>query len=83
MKGRNCPNCGAPLDNEKIKCPYCGTLYYDLSTIPMNQPFFLSLNVGSEECPKIITSRAICNSVSIQTSVDCFPEAELQFILLS
>lgn len=82
MKGRNCPNCGATLDNENVKCPYCGTLYYDLSTIPMNQPFFLSLNVGREEDPKIITSMAVCNSASIQTSVDSYPEAELNFILL-
>lgn len=23
----NCPNCGAPIDREKTKCPYCETPY--------------------------------------------------------
>ena len=23
----NCPNCGAPIDNGKSKCPYCDTPY--------------------------------------------------------
>lgn len=29
----NCPNCGAPLDPYVCKCPYCGTLYFDLATL--------------------------------------------------
>ena len=28
---RNCPNCGAPLEAEVNKCPYCGTSYFDFS----------------------------------------------------
>lgn len=27
----NCPNCGAPVDNTRSKCEYCGTPYF-LST---------------------------------------------------
>ena len=27
---QNCINCGAPIDTEHTKCPYCGTPYnYD------------------------------------------------------
>lgn len=33
MKGRNCPNCGAPLDSAVCKCSYCGTSYFDISAI--------------------------------------------------
>lgn len=31
MKDRNCPNCGAPYEITKIKCPYCNTTYLDVT----------------------------------------------------
>ena len=44
MKGRNCPNCGAPLDAEKNKCEYCGTSYFDLSCLQIgDKPFYLKI----------------------------------------
>lgn len=78
----NCKNCGAALDNENIKCPYCGTLYFDLSTIPLNTPFILTINVGTESQPKIITSRAVCDRLSIDIAPDKFPTAEMGFVFL-
>ena len=47
MKGKNCPNCAAVYTLEDVKCPYCGTLYYDLSAIDFtqNQPVFLKFRV--------------------------------------
>jgi hypothetical protein len=27
MKERNCPNCGAPIELNSLKCPYCDTPY--------------------------------------------------------
>ena len=48
MKGRNCPNCGAVFDERNIKCQYCGTLYYDLSTMPVGEPFFLTIKDGDK-----------------------------------
>ena len=44
-KGKNCPNCGAPYSLESDKCPYCGTLYYDLTAINLDgsTPIFLKL----------------------------------------
>lgn len=27
MDERNCPNCGAPVDHSRAKCPYCETPY--------------------------------------------------------
>ena len=29
----NCPNCGAVMNGELYKCPYCGTQYIDFATI--------------------------------------------------
>ena len=45
MKNRNCPNCGAPLELGEYKCPYCGTLYLDLTMIDFDNktPFFLTI----------------------------------------
>ena len=42
---KNCPNCGAPFELNKYKCPYCGTLYLDLSMIDFDDrtPIFLSI----------------------------------------
>jgi uncharacterized Zn finger protein (UPF0148 family) len=44
MKKTNCPNCGAPLEIGKVKCPYCGTTYVDLSAIDFDteEPIFLT-----------------------------------------
>ena len=43
MKNRNCPNCGAPLESEVCKCPYCGTSYFDFSALNIKdgEPFYL------------------------------------------
>lgn len=51
MNGRNCPNCGAPFDVGSDKCPYCGTLYYDLTAIDFtrNAPIFLKLKIDGAE----------------------------------
>lgn len=47
MKGKNCPNCGAAYTLEDVKCPYCGTLYYDLSAIDFtkSEPMFLKFRI--------------------------------------
>lgn len=57
MKNRNCPNCGAPIDVTNNKCEYCGTSYFDLSCIPLNEPFFLTINVGTREEPRIMSQK--------------------------
>ena len=65
MMNRNCPNCGAVIDETSNKCAYCETLYYDLSVIPLNKPFYLTLNVGTEEKPHLITTKVYATNVSI------------------
>lgn len=51
---RNCLNCGAAIDYEKHKCPYCGTNYFDMSCIDLvdGEPFFLQFKskVNGQNC---------------------------------
>ena len=41
MNKLNCPNCGAPINPDNNKCSYCGTSYFDLSSIDVDtgKPF--------------------------------------------
>lgn len=81
MTYRNCPNCGAPVNIEYNECAYCGTSYYDLSLMPLRKPFFLKVNIGTDENPQIIMSKVICTNLSINNSINCCPEMELSFDL--
>jgi len=44
-KHKNCPNCGAPYDLDTYRCPYCSTLYYDMSAIDLDnkEPFYMKI----------------------------------------
>lgn len=46
-KGKNCPNCGAPYDPALNKCPFCGTIYFDMSCLDISshEPIYLKLRV--------------------------------------
>ena len=61
MKGKNCPNCAAVYTLEDVKCPYCGTLYYDLSAIDFTQdkPVFLKFRMPFGDSNVDITQCAI------------------------
>lgn len=50
MKDRNCPNCGAPLQAEVCKCPYCGTSYFDFCAMNIEdgKPFYLKFSTESK-----------------------------------
>ena len=53
MNKRNCPNCGAPYDIDVNKCPYCGTSYFDMSSLDFTngEPFYLKfkINMGGRD----------------------------------
>ena len=62
---KNCPNCGAPIDPYKVKCEYCGTMYFDLATwLKDGEPCFInySFNKG------ILTMQAIPHLESIEVN---------------
>lgn len=46
MSRTNCPNCGAPLDENYCKCPYCGTLYYDLTVLDNDVPCYVKFRTS-------------------------------------
>ena len=64
-KGKNCPNCGTVIEVENDKCAYCGTSYFDLSCIPINEPFYLKINLGTKDKPKIVTQKVVTTGVTI------------------
>lgn len=68
MKNRNCPNCGAPYDINEYKCPYCGTLYLDLSMIDFDNqtPLFLSIRQHG----MIITQKVLPQTVVLEMNED-------------
>lgn len=45
MSKYNCVNCGAPIDYEQVKCPYCGTYYFDLSEMTVGEIVMLKVNI--------------------------------------
>lgn len=56
-KNKNCPNCGAPYDPLEPKCPYCGTIYYDMSAIDFDSREPLYLQIRSRNL--LITQKVI------------------------
>lgn len=57
MSQRNCPNCGAPYKTELNTCPYCGTSYFDMSAVDINEgkPFYLKIKMNG----MVLTSKVV------------------------
>ena len=64
----HCPSCAAPLEIGEVKCPYCGTTYYDLSAIDFdnNEPIFLTIRKNN----MLITQKVIPQTFSFESSCD-------------
>jgi hypothetical protein len=69
---KNCPNCGAPFQLESDKCPYCGTLYYDLSAIDFEsqKPIFLKFRANGMEVVQKCIPTFEGSEFTVET-VDC------------
>ena len=78
---RNCPNCGAPIGLDD-KCGYCGTLFIDISNIPLDKVFYMKLRLGSLYQNRVIVGKVICNNISYETSIDEVPSFNLEFHLV-
>ena len=76
MWRRNCPNCGAPYDIDKNKCPYCDTSYYDMSSVDFEsgEPFYLKIRTNMNGQQVYITQlvKPILNTIEMSTdTVNC------------
>lgn len=57
---KNCPNCGAPIDPYRVKCEYCGTMYFDWATwLQDGKPCFINYGFDSGYGKGTITTQAI------------------------
>ena len=68
MKNRNCPNCSSPYELNEYKCPYCGTLYLDLSMINFDErePFFLTIKKDG----MLLTQKVIPETATFESTSD-------------
>ena len=62
MEKLNCLNCGAPIEPFNHRCKYCGTSYFDLTSMDINgdKPFYLKIKIDN----KIITQLVRASSKS-------------------
>lgn len=60
LNNKNCINCGAPIDAETIKCPYCGTSYFDFTDIDVMSPVILRI----KDKDRVVLLKAMCSSMS-------------------
>ena len=74
MEGRNCPNCGAPLEVDICKCPYCGTSYFDISAISIGnrEPFYLKLKLENPTGGYTVVTAYVITEASLE--INCGPE---------
>ena len=74
-KFRNCLNCGAPLQSDANKCPYCGTSYLDIYGLKLDGRTPIVLKFGTEYnghkaiISALVTAEANC---SMTTTCDTF-----------
>ena len=61
-KNLNCPNCGVPLDPNANKCSYCGTSYFDITSINIDdgEPFYLKLKKRTPDGGYDIIAAFVC-----------------------
>lgn len=71
-KGKNCPNCGAPYDPALNKCPYCGTIYFDMSCIDFidSEPVYLKFKMLWGGKPVSVTQLVRPRLNNIHSEVD-------------
>lgn len=67
---KNCPNCGAPYDVKLNSCPYCNTLYFDMSAIDLEEckPLYLKIKYDGHIITQKCIPRLGCFEYTIDTA---------------
>lgn len=73
----NCPNCGAPIQNEK--CSYCGTVIYDFSAIKLYEINYIKLLIDD----RAVIFKAYLDGVQIEQSPQSLPCLNMDFKVVS
>ena len=68
---KNCPNCGSPIDPYRVKCEYCGTMYFDWATwLQDGKSCFINYSFDSGYGKGIITAQAIPRLETVEINDD-------------
>lgn len=77
MSKTNCINCGAAKEVTEIKCPFCGTVYLDMTTIDFfgHTPVILKLQGPGKSKPVIVKAIPTMGrfDINYQTAGYCPP----------
>lgn len=77
MSKTNCINCGAAKEVTEIKCPFCGTVYLDMTTIDFfgHTPVILKLQGSGKSEPVIVKAIPTMGrfDINYQTAGYCPP----------
>lgn len=83
MSRTNCINCGAAKDIDEIKCPFCGTTYFDMTAIDLDEGTPVALSVRKGDFVFQMLARPELQSISMEdeiaTGVGWCGEPILQF----
>ena len=77
-KYRNCMNCGAPIDAEVNKCPYCGTSYLDICGLKLDGQTPIVLKFSTEfhghkaVISTLVTAEGNCSLTTTYDTVDVY-----------
>ena len=68
---KNCPNCRAVIDPYRVKCEYCGTMYFDWATwLQDGEPCFINYSFDNGYVKGVITTKAIPRLETIENKCD-------------
>ena len=92
---RNCVNCGAPIDIDVDRCPYCKTSYFDMTAIDFSKPEPVALKIRNGNMVITQLVRPVCGSMEYRHDTidvagplgtigrtltqNCFLETNIQF----
>lgn len=68
----NCVNCGAAIETDAVKCPFCGTSYFDLTAIDFtsSDPVALRLRLPCQGGTMLLSMLARPHFEALEDRVD-------------